>query len=180
MGTSRSGLELANKLDRAAAKQSNVSRDGSKAGAKLVKDAVLVLMAQASGGDLVLNRVGDGKGARIGVTTKPVANGVLVKATGPAQLVENRLRPHLEGPRGVGVRKGRRSRAGRLKAVDSGTAVYGPGDVLHFGDVFARYVAHPGVPVNKHPWEKGTKAAAPKVPAAFQKAEHAALLEVFR
>lgn len=173
--------QFAGKMDKLGARQASVAKDGAKAAAKIVESTVLPLLAEASGGDLVLNRVNDGKGAKIGVVQKTVDNGVLVKAVGPVQLIENRLHEHVIGPRGVNVPKGtRRSRAGRQKAVDRGTAIYGQHDVLHFGDVFARWVLNPGVAVNKHPWARGVEAATPLVPAVFDKVEKAVLLEVFK
>ncbi len=182
MGTSKSGAELASKIERAAATLPNANRKALEAAALTFKATVTAEESRAAGGDLVLGRVNNGKGARIGVNYKLRESSAIVKATGPVQLVENRLHPHLEVPRGVGVGKGhRRTRAGRTKAVDEGAGVFAKGDVLHFGtNGFYRWVNHPGVPVNKHPWAKGVAAATPKTMPEFQKAYHGALLSVFR
>ncbi len=181
MGTSRNVQQFVEKIEKVPAEFAKANRTGNKASALLVQKSTLGLMAKASGGDLVLNHVG--KGAPIGVTIKSEGDGLLVKATGPVQLVENRIREHLVVPKHTGVARGsgfRRSRKGRSEAVDNGSGIYGPRDVLNLGG--GRYVRWVSVPAHngKHPWRKGVDAVKGLTPAEYQKAYHAALLGVFR
>ncbi len=181
MGISHSGTELAGKVEKFATSIPNANKKALEAAALTFKATVSAEEAKASGGDLILGRVNNGKGARIGVNYKVSGSTAVVKATGPVQLVENRIHEHVIGPRGVGVQKGhRKSRAGRTKAVDAGAAIYGVHDVLKVGEGFARWVSHPGVAVGKHPWAKGVAAATPKTMPEFAKTYHAALLGAFR
>ena len=70
----------------------------------MIEQAVQREMRAATGGDLVLSgmtrttgpkRSNSGGIKKIGVKVRPVRDGVLVAATGPAHLVENDIKPHI-------------------------------------------------------------------------------------
>lgn len=190
MGTSRSAAQLASKLDGFARTVPDANLAATKAAAQLVKDATLQRARTASGGDLKLSKVGK-TGGRLNVHYRvdgKVSANAVVRAVGPWQLVENRVRPHLIGPKrvkgGTRLKRGAVNRTGmkrRERAIDEGTAIYGTRDVLSFGNgQFARYAPHPGVPVGKKPWAKGIAEAKPKTAAVFQDGYHRALIKSFR
>jgi hypothetical protein len=105
-------------------------------------------------GDMRMSGVGK-RGAKIGArydvkgNTNPVA---LIRATGPAHLIERDTQAH---------RIPRERSRGRKRY-----AAFG-------GSVYSR-VEHPGTR-GKHPFERGWKKAAPQTPAIFQREVRAAL-----
>lgn len=158
MGTSTSPAQCAAKFGRLAQAFDRLPRDGVLAASLVVKDDTQREMRRAVGSDLRMSGVGT-RGARIG-TTFNIKGGnnptSLVRAFGPAHLVESGTKAHTITPR---RRRGKR-----------GLAIPGVG-------VRAR-VQHPGSPA-KHPWRKGVATAVPKTRAAFGKAFHLTLAKVF-
>lgn len=193
MGTSRTPAELVGKIHRFAGDVSKANLDAVEEVALRTKNTVLPLMAKATGGDLQLSGLGKGssrtkrraRGAsrKIGVryerarTSTPANPAMVVRATGPAHLVEWDVKPHPIVPkasRGAtsqrlryrkdgSIAPGRRNntRAGALMQVASGDtsgvrgvlklAADGPGGK----PIYRRYVLkHPGSK-GRHPFETG-------------------------
>lgn len=169
---------LANQMDRY---QQTVIRIPS-AQAKALRTAGQAIFAAeaaaATGGDGRLSNVG-ANGAALGVktsvTTKENASLVTFKASGPWQLVEYPIKPHvIASKRYTGPRKGRGERvaAGHRKL----RAGYVGHDLAAIRTPYGprMYVNHPGVKVPKRPWSKGEQrliGAAPGI--AYQAAYNA-------
>jgi hypothetical protein len=127
-------------------------------GALIVKNAVLTEMRAAVGADLRMSGVGR-KGAKIGARydkgNRPST--AVVRATGPAHLIERSTRPH-DVPRA-------RARGRRLIAI--------PG-------VGVRASArHPGTR-GRRPWARGLAGSVPKIPAVLRDEAAAELRKHFR
>lgn len=164
----------------------NVADSVGKA-AQVVKGSVEAQMRGAVGADLRMSGVGR-SGARIGVrydvkgTRSPTA---LLRATGPAHLVERDTDAHTILPRSVGRAQGR-SKTARLAAKqDLYNALFGASvgagarPLKIGGDRFAYRVNHPGTK-GKHPFEKGVDGATPAAQKILARACSKSLAEVFR
>jgi hypothetical protein len=188
MGTSTNAAQLQAKFDKLAGTIPAMQKAAANQSALLVKTVALEHLGTAVGSDLVMS--GAGKNAKLGVRYDVGQKGqaetsAFIKATGPWQLIESRNRPHLIGPknaRGVSARGRavRVSRTKRLAAIDSGTAMYRQGDVLHFANgSYRRWSAHPGTK-GKYPWRNAIRQVEPRVPPVWERAYHGAIAEVFR
>jgi hypothetical protein len=177
MGTSRSAAELAAKMHNYADAIPNANRVGVAEAALLMKNTIQPLMAAATGGDLRLSGMNN---ARIGVrydlrgTTNPTA---LVRATGPAHIVERDVKPHTVVPKRTARRTSRRA---RIEAVESGNTS-GITGVLRFRDgTFARYAKLSGGSKGRHPFGRGVDIASRRTGEQFRRAHRRALLTTFR
>lgn len=157
MGTSRSPAELAAKFNKFDKYLVGAQREGVRAGALLVTNAVRAELRTAVPSGR-LSGVGV-RGARVSVgfdAPKSDKNPqALVRMRGPAHLVESPTRPH--------AIKHRRKRA-----------LAGGG----FGPV-AGVKQHPGTR-GKHPWAKGVAKAQPRVLGEMDKAVFASMVKAFR
>lgn len=139
MGVSRSGKQLALKLDRLADDLEDVPYAAINQGSMIAKSAVLGFATVASGGDRRLSGVGR-RGARVGVryniTRQPDGAKSLIFATGQFHLMERDTK--------AGVRQ-RKRRSRRSKT-------YGPTPGYY----------HPGTR-GKHPWARGIASVAAKL-----------------
>lgn len=105
----------------------------------------------------VLSGVGKA-GAVVGVKAEPIrGDGMIVKVTGPYQLIERDTAEHLEP---------RPSKLGK-------TALNIP------GVGYRRFAKHPGTK-GKHPFERAVDGAASSVPAEYQKEVQAAVQRAFQ
>jgi hypothetical protein len=119
----------------------NAHKTAANAAGQAAKKELLDQAAKVSSGGRLRNVGKSGAKLGVGYEVSTLGNGarLTVKAKGPWQIVESGNRPHRIGPRKKGGRR----------AVSFG------------GRAYAR-VQHPGTK-GKRPWEKGEKAAAPKV-----------------
>lgn len=129
-----------------------------------VKRSVERQMRQAVGPEQRMSGIGK-RGARIGARYDVFSTGdevfALVKATGPAHIVERDTKPHSLAPRQKRRKPGRKRR------------------VLVIPGVGVRaYAKHPGTK-GKHPWEKGVAVASRQVGKAAQREVHELLVKVF-
>lgn len=178
MGTSHSAAELGAKFSTLARNLESVQKGAARSGARVIEQAVQREMRAATGGDLVLSgmtrttgpkRSNSGGIKKIGVKVRPMRDGVLVAATGPAQLVENDVKPHIVTSRhakgaaytrttkaGKTV-KGRSTRESRQASALFGLGVTGGGRraVLHWGNNFARFTRSSSK--GRHPWRNGVR-----------------------
>lgn len=176
---------------RVAANLSAASRDSVEAGSLAAKDVLVDFQRRATGGDQRLSGVGR-RGAKIGIRFDVKGGRAnrfssLVRATGPAHLIEKRIRPHLITPRRSGGRRNlnraARTVGGRaqLNSVLGDATGLGAGTtrpLLIPGVGFRAWARHPGIPASAQPkpFEKGLKVARPKAVDAMQKAN----VEAFR
>lgn len=151
--------DLRRRIDRIEDDLEQSRRATIRAAANAAKDAQLVVMRGDAGGDLTLSRVRSGKGAKIGARYDFSPDGnVLVKATGPVQLIANPSRPH-PIPRA----RGRRARK-RLVLRDGGVRLI---------------VNHPGTR-GKNTWNRGRIFAAPRVAAIIGDRTDRTIIRSFR
>lgn len=159
MATSTSVAQFVGRMDKyqtAAKKAASLSAVTRESRAVFERE-----IRRASGGDMRLSKVG-AKGAAVGVRTSKTKTDtketVLLQASGPMQLLESKIKPHI-----ITSKKYGGPRAGRGERVAAGTArlrqrstqrreavirtPYGP----------RAYVRHPGVSNPKRPWAKAEK-----------------------
>lgn len=178
MGTSRSAAQLAVKLSSYANAIPDANAKAVGAGALVVKEAVVPLMAAATGGDLILSRVGR-KGARVGVNYKvtPGDNATaIVRAFGPAHLIERDTKPHfIASKRAFKGRKTTRKERqdivaflGSLNALTgaNGGKLSGVGARVLFNGQWVT-LTKPVSSKGKHPFERGVRIAEPKIHNVF-------------
>lgn len=206
MGTSVNARQLSAKMTQAGQKVDRASRQAIDLAAAETKRVTLGLMAQATGGDLILSGTtrttgpkrttkATGTKGKIGVRYKieqrPAGAQAFVAATGPAQLVENDVKKHpvvsryakaservQYVTRGGSVRTSRANRQVRGIAVMAGIATTGDRRaVLHWGNRYARYTVASSK--GRHPWERGMTAMRPRVPQIVAQANRRALLREF-
>lgn len=206
MGTSVSAKQLSAKMTQAGKRVDRASREAIGVAAKETKRVTLGLMAQATGGDLILSgttrttgpkrtaakSTAKGKiGVRYKVEQRATGAQAFVAATGPAQLVENDVKKHpvvsryartSEGVQYVtkkgAVRSSRANRQVRGIAVMAGIATTGDRRaVLHWGNRYARYTVASSK--GRHPWERGMTAMRPRVPQIVAQANRRALIKEF-
>lgn len=194
MGVSRNGAELATKITLIGSKIANSNAEAVGAAAQVVKDATIPYVRRATGGDLRLSGVGK-KGARIGVryNVRGQANATaIVSATGPAQLVERDVKPHVVtsrySPKALGRTRARRLASANAAATFNalaagGGATKGAGwdrrAVIKFGDVVARYAVQSGGSRGRFPYRDGFRAGAKLSPKAYARVQARNFAEVF-
>lgn len=178
----RQMVTLGNRLER------NVAGSVGRA-ALVLKTSVEANMRAAVGADLRMSGVGK-TGAKVGVRydvkgrTNPTA---LLRATGPAHLIERDTRAHTIIPKTVGRTQGSRTKGARLAAKQNlydalfGGTVSGATKPLMLGNTgrFAYRVRHPGTR-GKHPFEHGINRAAPVAQRVLATAATRSLAEVFK
>ena len=127
--------------------------------AKAAKAVHLAALRAASGGDLKLSGVGK-TGAKIGVRYEAhrSGHGVVVRATGPLQFLENKSKAHTILPqsitRGGRTKLGRRAAQQRTYDALFGGSYSGARPVRLKDGNFRFGVSHPGVQNPKQPWAK--------------------------
>lgn len=198
---SRTPAELGGKLA-AMAREVADNRDAVGAAALAIKDTTLPLVRAATGGDGKLSGVGR-NGAKVGVRydVRGTVNATaLIRATGPAQLVERDVKPHFVFPRKAraeGVRQRTKSymrltAGGRQKrvAVDTRSVAMGFGVRVNVGrsrikfegkggDMYLPFAKVRGSKGRK-PYERGFERGGKVAPAAYARAQRRGLVEVFR
>lgn len=208
MGTSRSVAEMSAKMDRAARGIDRASREAIETAAKETKRVTVELMAKATGGDLALSGTTRTTGpkrstrstpatkGKIGVNYKverrPAGDQALVRATGPAQLVENDVKRHVvvsryakasERVNYIGrkgnVLAGRSSRQARNVAVMAGIGTTGDRRaVLRWGGTnYARWTTASSK--GRHPWRNGIAQMRPRIPGIVATANRKAIVREF-
>lgn len=134
----------------------------------LAKRIHLDELRKATGGDLRMSGVGSEPGAKVGARYDVLSGGkgTVVKATGPAHLLEHPVKPHMIIPKKTG-----RGAKGRGSRRENKQALYN----ALFGSQWAgvkplktpwgpRYrVEHPGVRNPRKPWERGFKRSVPVI-----------------
>lgn len=174
MGTSRTPRELSGKLNDAAKRLDASSRTSSLQGAQIVKTSVLSQATRATGGDLRLSGTRTKRniaGAKLGVQYDAKGRNVLVRATGPFQLVENDqpahdIHPRLSPQRRGGVRRRRRTAGAKALVIP--------------GIGFRSSAKATGGSKGRQPWRRGVEAAKPVVRSKFVANERSALRDAFR
>lgn len=189
MGTSSSVDEFVAKQMRAAAelaKMDNANNRPLMQAAREAKRIHTAFMARAIGGDLRMGK------RRIGIKYDAVSAGVLIKATGPAHLIERDTSAHWIAPkskRGGRTRKGNANRLGGMAFVDALTGGGGrigaglgrgrTGIKMPPNDTgFSMYARHPGT-TGKHPFERGQRAVIQATGPKLAKAITAELARVY-
>lgn len=175
---SRTPAELSDKLVKVARALPD-NRAAINAAALAVKDVTTPLVRAATGGDMKLSGVGRKGGAKVGVRydVKGTRNATaIVKATGPAHLVERDVKPHPVASR-YAPRKIGRTRAARLQGIAAGGATgvgWNRRAVISFngreGKAFARYAVNSGGSKGRHPFERGFAKGARISPEVYAKA----------
>jgi hypothetical protein len=151
VGTSSTVGEFVGKMNKASA--TLTQQDKALLAAVIeTKKIIKASFARAIGGDMRMGR------KRINVRDDKISRGYIVKATGPAHLIERDTADHDIRPR--------RRRGGRR------------GALLVPGFGFLPVVHHKGT-TGKHPFEKGAKAAVRPAAIAYRKAAMTDLLKVF-
>ena len=193
MGVSRSPQELAAKLNRYAVEVGRANRTGVEAAALAVKRTTEPLVRNATGGDMRLSGVGK-RGAKIGVryTVRGTEDATaIVKATGPAQLIERDQPPHLVAskyaPRSLakgfgrgraGARRGLADRVGSTGAATG--AGWPPRAVISFNGITVRYAIKAGGSKGRKPFKRGFAKGETLAPVEYAKAQRKAMLSVFQ
>lgn len=205
MGTSVNAKQLSAKMTQAGRRVDRASREAIETAAAETKRVTVGLMAEATGGDLVLSgttrttgpkrTTKAGTKGKIGVRYKleqrTTGAQAFVAATGPAQLVENDVKKHpvvsryartAEGVQYVtkkgAVRSSRANRQVRGIAVMAGIATTGDRRaVLHWGSRYARYTVASSK--GRHPWKRGMETMRPRVPQIVARANRQALIREF-
>lgn len=169
MGTSTTPREFTAKLGQLEGNIQRSTRAAALAGGRTVKAAVLAEMTKATGGDLRLSGVRSKRspaGAKIGATYDARSgNNVLVRATGPVQLVENDTPPHDIAPRG-------RTKTARGRARKGAKA-------LRIGRGFYASAKGTGGSKGRHPWRNGVDRSRPLVAREFKALEARAIKDTF-
>lgn len=175
MGTSTSSEEFVAKLLRTANHLNKLDRTpellkAAQAATKVEKG----FMAGAVGADLRMGKM------KLGVRYDKVSNGYIVKATGPAHLIERDTSSHWiasRRKRGGRTRKGNAGFLGGMQLIAALTGGAGPiGGGLGRGRTgikmppsesgWSMYAKHPGTK-GKHPFERGQDAAIPVAARAY-------------
>lgn len=180
MGTSRTPAELSRKIVRLGAEVSSLNSGAVGAAAQVVKDTTIPYVRRATGGDGVLSGVGK-NGAKIGVRydVRGTVNATaLVRATGPAQLVERDVKPHPVVSR-YAPRRSRKARAALATSNKSVGAGWDRRAVIRFGNVVARYAVNSGGSRGRHPYRDGFSAGARLAPKAYARHQRQAFVRVF-
>lgn len=197
MARAKSPAEFARDARRAADKMSDAHKRAVFAAGMEVKNSTLRELRSAIGPDQRMSRVGSAKtrvggGAKLSVQVaeRNKTDNVVVRATGPWQLVETDNQPHRIIPRAYKPRN--RKRAAKAKARMAAMSAFLGFDVSqHVGSSTAGpkalstprgprgAVNHPGTR-GKHPWRRGVDAAMPKVAPIFRSAVSRALRDAFR
>lgn len=184
MGTSHSAKELAGKIERYAGSLDRTNERGNMAVARAVKDAVLVRIDQATGGDRLLSGMGN-KG-KMGVRYDKVrgastSHSVVVRATGPMHLVERDVRPHWIAPKEGGRKRHARARqAAFINAMTGARISLVSKGVLRFSDgSFRRWAAKGGGSKGRHPFERGVEASRDDASKLWRAAHTSELARVF-
>ena len=170
MGTSKSGAELANKLQKAARASGKANRKAVSAAALAYKESTLLSGARDTGGDLRLSHWGWSpakatyRAPKLGAyyDVKGYENATAIVRPKPIGLwvyLEGGARPHA-------IKNRTRGRS-RRKAL----ALQGGG--------FAKAVNHPGTR-GKKSWSRGLKAGEPQALRIFKLTHQRSLLESFR
>jgi hypothetical protein len=153
VGTTSTVAEFVGKMNKASATLAHQDKPLLAAVIE-TKKIIKASMAKAIGGDMRMGK------KRINIRDDKIRRGYIVRATGPAHLIERNTSPHRIAPK-------RRRGRGRGRGV---LAIPGIG--------FRPYVNHPGT-TGKHPFEKGAKAAVRPAAIAYRKAAMTDLLKVF-
>lgn len=164
MGVSRSGKELADKLDRAARNIDAAGKRGVRETSLVMKTSVTRELGAAGVKGGRLSRVGK-NGARLSVGFNIKTFGgnptSLFRARGPWQIIENDSKPH---PIAAKKKRGRDNSQAAIKLADGG---------------IRRSVNHPGTR-GKHPWAKGVAKGIPLAGRAFQQGAAESFRKVWR
>ena len=186
MGALRSFLDAGKLIDRQCDQFSKELTTLEVTGTREVGLAVVGAVSKNLGGPRI-NLSGVGKnGANVGVVMAPAGKDVVVKMTGPAQLIENDTKAHVIIGRNVGrLGKGKGSRSAENKRrakQDLYNALFGGtgGGRLHFGgDEWATGpIQHPGTK-GKHPFAKGVETVRPVAPAIFDRGVNRGIRKAF-
>lgn len=215
MGISRTPEQLVGKIQAYAVGMEKANAEAVEELAAATKRTVLPLMAAATGGDLELSGLGKGKartkrkvrGAsrKVGVrydrasSSTPGNPAMVVRATGPAHLVEWDVKPHAivpKGSKGVAAQRlryrkdgtiapgrTRSTRKAAILAVTSGDTSGVRGVLKWPGEggkpVYRRYVLkHPGSK-GRHPFEKGVGIVETQAGRIFTRKHRQALARSF-
>lgn len=180
-------VELAVKFQRLGAEIGASQKTGEAAAAKWFEAEAVAAIAKDTGGDMRLSGV---KRGVIGVATKRLSTGSLVKPVGPLVILEVDKRPHIVTPKGAKsatyrqttktgrTRKGANSRAARQASVTFGLGLGGRAAIrTPLG--LRRWARIPRTR-GHHTWERMAKVAAPQVPRIVAREQTRALGRVFR
>ena len=180
MGTSTSSAQLVGKIRRFGTEFESLNAASVAAAAQAVKDVTEPKVRRATGGDGRLSGVGR-NGARIGVRydVKGTVNATaLVKATGPAHLVESDTKPHVVASR-YGPKRTRRARSSMVAAGKTVGAGWDRRAVISFGGVTVRYAVESGGSKGRHPYRDGFAAGSKMAPKAYASRQRQAFVKVF-
>lgn len=191
-------VELAVKFQRLGAEIGASQRTGEAAAAKWFEAQALAAIAKDTGGDMRLSgvkrstdrRPRAGAGGVIGVATKRLSTGSLVKPVGPLVILEVDKQPHIVTPKDAKsatyrqttktgrTRKGTNSRAARQASVVFGLGLGGRA-AIRTPEGLRRWARIPRTR-GHHTWERMAKVAAPQVPRIVAREQTRALGRVFR
>lgn len=198
MGTSRNAVDLSRKFDALARGIEQRQTTAARAGAAVIGRQVTSNLRAATGGDMMLSgmsrtttaRKGARGGAKkMGVRVFPARDdGVIVKATGPVQLVENDVPPHFVVSRhakgaqrlGTNGRRLRATRQSRIASVAFGEGAAGGGRraVLRLSDGrFRRFTIASSK--GRHPWRNGVRQSRDRAARAMRIEEAKEIAKVF-
>jgi hypothetical protein len=180
-------VELAAKFQRLGAEIGAAQKAGEAAAAKQIQAEAVAAIAKDTGGDMRLSGM---KRGVIGVRTKGLPMGALVKPVGPLVILEVDKQPHIVTPKGAKsatyrqttktgrTRKGANSRAARQASVTFGLGLGGRAAIrTPLG--LRRWARIPRTR-GHHTWERMAKVAAPQVPRIVAREQTRALGRVFR
>jgi hypothetical protein len=181
-------VELAAKFQRLGAEIGAAQKAGEAAAAKQIQAEAVAAIAKDTGGDMRLSGM---KRGVIGVRTKGLPMGALVKPVGPLVILEVDKQPHIVTPavaraatysrtsaKTGRTRKGANSRAARQASVTFGLGLGGRAAIrTPLG--LRRWARIPRTR-GHHTWERMAKAAAPQVPQIVAREQTRALGRVFR
>lgn len=194
-------VELAVKFQRLGAEIGASQKTGEAAAAKWFEAQALAAIAKDTGGDMRLSGVNrprrtasttraTSKRGVIGVATKRLSTGSLVKPVGPLVILEVDKQPHIVTPKDAKsatyrqttktgrTRKGANSRAARQASVTFGLGLGGRAAIrTPLG--LRRWARIPRTR-GHHTWERMAKVAVPQVPRIVAREQTRALGRVFR
>ncbi|MBK6671789.1 MAG: hypothetical protein IPG46_19830 [Actinobacteria bacterium] len=191
-------VELAVKFQRLGAEIGASQKTGEAAAAKWFEAQALAAIAKDTGGDMRLSGVnrprrdGPGRSERgvIGVATKRLSTGSLVKPVGPLVILEVDKQPHIVTPKDAKsatyrqttktgrTRKGTNSRRARQASVVFGLGLGGRA-AIRTPEGLRRWARIPRTR-GHHTWERMAKVAVPQVPRIVAREQTRALGRVFR
>ena len=191
-------VELAVKFQRLGAEIGASQKTGEAAAAKWFEAQALAAIAKDTGGDMRLSgvarpREGHSDSRRrgvIGVATKRLSTGSLVKPVGPLVILEVDKQPHIVTPKDAKsatyrqttktgrTRKGTNSRAARQASVVFGLGLGGRA-AIRTPEGLRRWARIPRTR-GHHTWERMAKVAVPQVPRIVAREQTRALGRVFR